>query len=431
MRRLCVFLILLSSSCWAAEDSAAILNRVAAAVTAQLARAANYACVQTVEREYLISEKRLSQGCSNDPIATRQLSMRDRLRLDVAVSEGNEIYSWHGDAKFTSSLVSDVVHSGPISSGSFVGFLENIFLRPGPRFTYAGEGGLNGSRLYSFHYVVPLASSRYSVQGRQGTLPVPFHGSFSVRAADYQLASLQVVADSIPSDSNICSAETDVTYQMVNISGQPSLIPSTFLLRVGDNLHWHTVSRNEYSECREFRGESTIHFHFTDSAAQTAPKPASADQWLPAGIALHVRLRTPIDDRTSYVGDAVRGVLLKPFKVPGSEIIVPKGARVDGVITKLETHFLPENYQFFSVQLSRLSFNGRSFLLNAHPKTSVGNGRTLVEMYGWFLPPPIAKDYRAGVFVKLASHLRLDSDFAAEWLTAAPHPADMSRSVSH
>ncbi len=57
--------------------------------------------------------------------------MHDRLRLDVAVSEGNEIFSWHGGSKFSSAGVNGVVKSGPISSGSFVGYLRNILFTQG------------------------------------------------------------------------------------------------------------------------------------------------------------------------------------------------------------------------------------------------------------------------------------------------------------
>jgi len=346
--------------------------------------------------------------------------MRDRLRLDVAVSEGREIYSWHGEAKFTSSRVSDVVQTGPISSGSFIGFLQNIFMRRGARFTFAGTSEQNGSTTYTFNYVVPLADSAYQVQTRHNAVPVPFHGSFSVKSPDFELASLHVVADAIPEDSEICSADTDVTYQMVSISDHPSLIPATFLLSVDDDTHWHTVSRNEYSECREFRGESTIHFEFTDGAAQTAAQQTNTDRSLPAGIPLKVRIQSRVDDRISYVGDPVEGFLLNRFKVPGTNTTVPKGAVLNGVITKLEDHYLPENYQLFSVKFTRLSYSGHSFLLSAYPKTSDEDAHALGDIYGWPLPGEIEKYREAGVFITVASHLHLDRYFSAEWVTGNP-----------
>ena len=428
MRRLRVCMMLVSSSCWGAEDSAAILNSLRTAVAAQLARAANYTCVQTAEREYLIDEKQVPRGCGEPAVLKTKLLMRDRLRLDIAVSEGREIYSWHGEAKFTSSNVSEVVQTGPVSSGNFVGFLENLFVEKGARFTYAGEGEQNGSRTYSFNYVVPRANSAYRVQGRHGAWFVPFHGSFSVTGADYRLASLRVVADAIPEDSDICSAETNVTYQIVSIAGHPSLTPATFLLRMDDNSHSHTVSRNEYSQCREFRGESTVRFQFTDDTAQLPARQASADEWIPAGISLQVRLRTPIDDHITYAGDAAEGVLLRRFKVPGTETIVPKGAVLAGVITKLENHYLPQKYQLTSVNFSRLSYSGHSYLLNAHPKTSPSDSRTLAQIYRWPLPASVENDRQAGVFVNLGSHLRVHGFFAAEWITAGPSPnkADLS-----
>ncbi len=126
---------------------------------------------------------------------------------------GAEIYSWHGENKFSSSSVGDVVRTGPISSGGFVGFLQNIFLTPGVLFSYSGRASINGVTTESFQYTVPLAQTGYHVQAKNGKPAVPFHGSFSVNANDLQLISLEVIADDIPADSSVCSAETEMNYQ--------------------------------------------------------------------------------------------------------------------------------------------------------------------------------------------------------------------------
>ncbi len=397
-----------------------------------LAKAANYTCVQTIDRSYFESANDLLQGCAYESkTPARKPLMHDRLRLDIAVSEGQEIYSWHGENKFSASTISEVVRSGPISSGSFVGFLHNIFLFPGVQFTYTGKSEVKGTTVYGFDYVVPLGLSRYHVQGRGGESPIiPYHGSFTVNAADYQLRSLRVIGDSIPANANICSADTEVDYQMVEISGRPALIPATFLLQIDDQWHLYTISRSEYSQCREFRGESTLRFDVVNTPAPSAAAPPIVDEWLPAGISLRIGLRTPVDDRTSYTGDPVEGVLLAPVHVPGTNTVIPKNAVLHGIITELEFHNEPWKHRLVNIEFNRITYGKNSFLLKCLPKTTKKDIQKLVDIYGWPLPHSMADKYQKGVFVITSSHVHLDAHFSGEWVTVAK-PEEKTALLAH
>lgn len=426
MHRLCPCLLVLAFACQASEDSTFILERARKAVAAQLARAANYACVQTIDRQYLVPESRGPQGCAQLPLlASETPLMRDRLRLDVAVSENREIYSWHGETKFTSSDVSAVVQTGPISSGNFVGFLRNIFLQPGAQFTFSGESKNHGSKAYNFDYIVGLKQSAYHIQAKSGKPSIPYHGSFSIDGSNYQLTRLQVVADAIPSDSSICSVETNITYQIVNVSGHPSLIPASFVLDLEDNRHVHTISSSQYSQCREFRGESNLRFDVADDSERQSAKQAKVDACLPAAVTLHITLGAAVDSRTAYVGDPVHGVLLHAVKLPGTATVLPKGAVLDGIITKLEDHQGSVPFQLFSINFKRLSFGDTSFVLNAWPETSLRDWNVLRKLYG--SPPPdlVTREERRGLFVALSSHLQLDRHFSGTWITAIPPSASI------
>jgi hypothetical protein len=89
---------------------------------------------------------------------------------------------------------------------------------------------------------------------------VPFHGSFEADASTFELIRLKMTADKIPMGLKICRAESEVSYQMANIFGVRTMIPESFELQVDDDTHVHTVSRGEYSRCREFRAESKVRF---------------------------------------------------------------------------------------------------------------------------------------------------------------------------
>jgi len=344
--------------------------------------------------------------------------MHDRLRLDVAVSNGDEIFSWHGGKQFSSAGIDDVVKSGPISSGSFVGFLRNIFLARGVEVRYQGvERGASGER-FVFSYNVPLAASNYQVQNRQTAFTVPFHGSFSAGESTFQLESLSVLVDSLPEAAEICAASIEITYQMVNISGKASLIPKLFELRLDDPWHVDSTSRSQYTECREFRGESKIHFDF-DDAQQPQSTSVSHDEWLPPKIGMHIKMLSAIDDQTTFTGDPVEGVLLSPIRLKHSKVVIPKGATLQGVVSKLEFHYEPFKYHLVSIRFDRLTFGPNSFLLEAVPQRSPNEAPRTISNYGLRLPSEIPPDLQRGSFLWQGSHFHTDQHFSGYWETTA------------
>ncbi len=56
---------------------------------------------------------------------------------------------------------------------------------------------------------------------------------------------------------------------------------------------------------------------------------------VPEGTEFKFQLRTPIDSKTSKVGDPIVGILVSPAYV-GNEIAFPKGTRVEGYITAVK-----------------------------------------------------------------------------------------------
>src|SRR3954454_491689 len=141
-------------------------NRAQEKIARQLSAVANYTCVLTVDRTLYVERRRRESGCTGSDRASEKPFMHDRLRLDVAVSEGTEIFSWHGGRKFSSSGVNEIVKSGPISSGSFVGYLRNILFTPGVSIHL--DKAATTDKSYKFDYYVPSNKSAYQVKGRKG-----------------------------------------------------------------------------------------------------------------------------------------------------------------------------------------------------------------------------------------------------------------------
>jgi hypothetical protein len=409
--------LLFTTLCQGAEITAQeAFNETQKQIARQLSAVANYTCVLTVDRTLYVDEKRHASACETSASDGEKPYMHDRLRLDVAVSEGNEIFSWHGGRKFSSAGVNDLVKSGPISSGSFFGYLRNILFTPGVAISLNRNG--TDQSTYKFDYYVPLKSSAYQIQGRNGSFIVPYHGSFTVRRDSFELQSLSVAAGQIPRAAEVCSAQTDILYQKAEISGKALLIPKSFQLHLLDNNLTDTFSQSEYTQCREFRGESTIRFEFDDSAGIQA-QPIVQDEWLPAGIDLHIRLSTTLSDQSSFTGDPVEGVLLNSLRLRKRSITVPKGAVVTGVVSRMEYRYQPRRRHIVSIHWDRLTFGPNSLLLNAHPKQLIPQPRRLGPGYAGGRTNNAADDTGdEDTFTWSSNHFRMDQRFAAHYETA-------------
>jgi hypothetical protein len=408
MRRFLCFFSLCTFCCGEDFTAQEVFNRARDNVARQLSAVSNYTCVLTVHRTLYFEPGRGNAGCAVADRLANKLFMQDRLRLDVAVSEGNEIFSWHGGSKFSSAGVSELVKSGPISSGSFVGYLHNILFTPGVAIHLNRDQ--SDRKTYVFEYSVPLKSSAYQIHGRKGSFLVPYHGSFAVHTDTFNLQSLSVNTSDIPRRAEVCTADTEIAYQNVDIAGKSLLIPKSFALHVLDANTIDTVSNSEYTDCREFRGESTVRFDFDDSPQGQSDAPVH-DQPLPAGMRMHVRLLTPIDDHNSFTGDPVQGVLLQPLVLKNRRITIPKGAIVSGVLSRLELRYQPTREYIVAIHWDRLAAGPNTYLLNANAVRQYPNGRRFGPGYSG--RSETGNDSPEGTFILPSNHFRMDQTFTA------------------
>lgn len=404
-----------------------ILERIQKNVAEQLSKSVNYTCTETLNRSYYRNNGFAMAMHGPEAVAVpKNLLLHDRLRLDVAVSEGKEIYAWHGAGRFSASQVTEFVRNGPISSGQFVGYLKNIFLVPGVKFTYRGKTSETGTDVYRFDFAVPLRLSGSHVRVKNSNPVIPYHGWFTARVSDLQLASLEVSDDQLPPDSDLQSVQTQLKYQLARISGRNALIPSLFILQIQDNDHVFSRSRGDYSDCRQFGSESTLRFDTADAPAPGEIAPSKAVPLLPPGLSLRVALKTEINDETAYAGDSVEGVLARAVKIPATGETIPKNAILQGIITRFVAYFRPETQYDVRIEFYRLTFGNRSYRLKAIHEPSE---REFYPIYGSIVPERVVKNLRAGSMLIESKHVRLRKNFTANWKTVrlenpATHPAN-------
>jgi hypothetical protein len=426
MRLLIAFYLLYAGIASAAEDWQTALQKAARKVVEAIDKSGNYICMQDVAR-YYYEVHNTAVACRQPPaIPSTPLRAQDRLKLDVAVSQGAEIYSWHGENKFSAGSVGELVRDGPIASGSFNGYLRNIFGEHGVRFTYRGRSKAGNLYLYHFDYQVQLEASHYQVQAGKSYVLAPFHGSFAVNGESFELHSLTVTADGdkLPPKADICASETRLTYQVVKISNHDSLLPGSFDLLMGARDGSFTESKGIYSACRAYTGESTVHFDMEDTPESTGEPAKLQTEPLRSGVHLRIGLRGEIDEDSAYAGMPVEATLLRDAKV-SKGVTLARGAMLRGTITRFEIYHQPAHSVVIKLEFSDITDGKSLYLCNAvrevspifAPGFSGGGRRGSMPSRGMY---PLSEP-TDGSIVFNGLHIHLDTSFKSSFITADIH----------
>lgn len=373
-----------------------LFNKVRARVLDDVRHVPRYTCVQTVNRAQYRQQYGAKSACRSIIAARRQLTspgytiVRDRLRLDVAVVDGAETFSWAGARQFETSHVDELVKSGATGSGEFVSYLISVFGPDTDSISYLGQS------LFAFN--VPLAKSHYTYSTRGPDRTIGYHGSFLVDPAAAELKRLTVVADQFPPGDDVCRVEDTMDYHRVKIGSGDFLLPDAATMDVlfGDGIE--SVNEIGYSDCHEYAGQATIRFD-DDAAApgspkQESPAPAAAPRQLPAGLRLRIGLTSPIHSETAAAGDAVTGVILHEVKDRKLGIVARENDVVHGRIMQLEQHFYPIPRWLLAIRFDTLEHDGveQSLVLKSRE--------------------------RGGTFVfAQAGNIVIDQSFHSEWET--------------
>ena len=97
-----------------------LLERVTRKVLDTVDRLPRFMCTQTIDRSQNEPIPPLQEtGCEPDSHLRPVLTTSDRLRLDVAVGGGHEMYAWVGESHFEDRSLFDLVGNGALSTGSF------------------------------------------------------------------------------------------------------------------------------------------------------------------------------------------------------------------------------------------------------------------------------------------------------------------------
>jgi len=394
--RTCAFLLAGIAALAAADsDVTELFQKARAKVLGNIARTPRYTCVENIVRvQFLSPVVAKGASCATLIEARRQhqapgeMIWRDRLRIEVAVVDGAEMFSWAGAGKFETDSLEKLVGTGSTGSGDFASFLSSVFGNGPETIEYRG---LDNGRAV-FDYTVPFARSHYTYSTRGPAKTIGYAGSFFLDPVDGELQRLIVQTDVMPPGEAACRATDVMDYHTVRIGSGEFLLPELSTMDVLFQKGAESRNETRYSDCREYVGESTIRFDDVDTPASAAISKAPLRP-LPPKLKLQVALSSPINAETAAAGDAVTATVLRDVKEKNGGIPVHEKDRLHGRILRLEQAFLPTPRWTLVLRFDEIERNGEV--------------------------QPVALDQLGGTefHFQIRGALKLDQSFHSEWET--------------
>ena len=350
-----------------AVDPTEVLREARPKLATIVQRLPRYTCVQTVQRNYIRLGPGLPYPTCEGSVEWRRLAKRrllelaDRLRLEVAIEEGSEMYGWVGVGHFESTPLMDLVE-GPIGTGAFGSFLVGVFGPAAPQFEYQGEEVVNGQSLLTYHFQVPREASTYRFETRGRSWMTGYEGEFWLDRSG-ELWRLLVRITTPREDLGMCAADTSMDLHRVRIGTGDYLLPSASrFVVVGTG--YETINATTFSACREYHGESVLNFgeHNAIGGAGTPPTPTPDTEGakLPAGLQVVLGLEDEINWNTAAAGDPITVKVRKDItEGKPKRVLVPAGAIVRGRLTRVAHQVGPRAAYLVSIRFETLENNGR------------------------------------------------------------------------
>lgn len=423
----CAYAALGALAVVAADAAQELFNRTRENVVTNLKQFPRYVCVQTVTRsQYQLPPA--GSSCASviaardRKSADRVLREHDRLRLDVAVGDKSDMYSWAGASQFDSEDIAHIVSRGTSGSGEFASFLTGVFGGDVEKFTYTGERDLPAGRLAVFDFVVPLEKShyRYSVDAKDYAT-IGYHGSFFVEPATANLRELDVDVNDFPQSTGVCRSQDRIEYAQTKIGDNTFLLPSHSTMDVLYRNYTESLNETTFSGCREYVGDSTIRFDVDENGDTPEQVKRRALPALPPRTRMRVRIDPPVDSSTAAAGDPITGVVISPVKEKGV-VLVNAGDKLEGRIVRLEQVLGQTPRWMVAIVFSKLERNGVEEKVSLKPDDD-GDRTPMVRTFGLVRPQPTSfiTDERpagGGIFsFREAGDLVLGPNFVSEWET--------------
>ena len=432
MRGIGALLLGVSSLGAADVDPVDLLVRLRDQVLAHAERIPNHTCVESVRRDIyepatgpparscdtLLARRKLPSFSSSLRLATT-----DRLRLDVLLASDRELYSWAGANKFEEGEIDELVTQGAFGTGPFAATLLGVLGARDAQFVYEGEAYLDVRRVLEYSFTVPVDRSHYRVKAHKDWVITGYTGTILADPRTAELVRFSVRSEELPAATGSCEDDSELEYSMVRLGNDDYLLPKTtrqrFIMRDGSEAE-NTVT---FSECRDFRGQSTVNYGTKPPDSRLSVGPTPLD--LPPGLPVAIEFTSPpVRGDQAAAGDRIEGRLVNAIRDPVLQAArVPAGALMAGRLMRVETRWQHPVETTIALRWETVEVDGTPAPIRLTPKRvppPVRNPLGSLQRRGIPIELPLPGEERYGVYRVSGEHGVLDSGFRSEWLTAKP-----------
>ena len=348
MRDALMFACAIGLAAGAEYDPTEVLMRATQKALASAQAIPNYTCVETVNRDYFEpAAVSLPRACSvlleqrrhpTPDLVLRKYSS-DRLRLDVTMANRGEIYSWSGASRFEDAEIDHVVRYGPIGTGSFEGIVSVVFQEDAKRFRFERTITDHNRTMMEYSFQVAKSASHYSMKAANSWVRIAYSGTFQVDAETADMVRITMTTGEVPLAAGVCMSTTTMDVTRVQIGDGQFLLPKQARQRFIYPNAEETENTTGFTNCRGFRGESTVTFSpDSEPLTKEGTKSASAKVLsLPTGLPFSFGLTAPIQTDTAAAGDPFSAKLIDAIRDGRGKVLAPKGTVVEGHLLRVQS----------------------------------------------------------------------------------------------
>ena len=357
----------------------------------------NYTCSESIER-------------SQRKAGSKRWEFVDTLRLEVALVHGKEMFAWPGARDFEDRDLRDMV-GGTIGSGDFGIFIKAVFLVDEAHLQYAGEEERDGRKLIRFNYRVGRRTSNYRLRVNNLSGIAGYEGRAWVDATTFDPVRIEIDVPQPPENLPLKEVHDVIEFARQKIGAGEYVLPlrSEIVLVNTDNAE--NRNRTTFTRCRQYGAESTLSFE--DVPAEVAVPAAPIVVTLAAGVEIPITLTSRISTPESAVGDPFTAEVSHDVKSRKGELLIPKGAKVQGRIVRLEAFAARVDAWLLGLRLEEFSFQNKRGALNASlaEPHMVGTQPGYQTTYAHVVPP------EPNQIIVFRNRLDLRPGFAMTWKT--------------
>jgi hypothetical protein len=278
-----------------------------------------------------------------------------------------------------------------------------------------------------YSYAIPAEFSHYRIRAGDEWVTTAYDGSVIADAETGQLVTLKIRTAELPPSTGSCETSTTLEYQTVRIGAGDFLLPGETRKRFVSRTGLEAESLLTFSACREYRGESTVHYGEGPSPSRAAaPAAASPSLRLPANLDVSVALTKPINTESAAAGDTFFGRLAKPIVDAQKVARVPAGTLVEGRLMRVQRYFMKPARATVVFKVEALEVNGVRVPITVLPASPGPN----VEWMGKPAGPelqyrgvslgelPMPGETKYGVFQFFGLDIVVPKGYVSRWTTA-------------